>query len=72
VVEHHHQAAGRPEFAAVPPDVVAAAETSMRATAAAGNPLSLNQLSERFSLTRAQATKVRTAVLAESNGHDTE
>ena len=71
VVEPHHQR-GRPEFAAVPSNVVAAAETSMRATAAAGNPLSLNQLAERFSLTRAQATKVRTAVLAESNGHDTE
>jgi hypothetical protein len=72
VVERHHQAAGRPEFAAVPSNVVAAAETSMRATAAAGNPLSVNQLAEQFSLTRAQATKVRQSVLAESNGHDPE
>jgi hypothetical protein len=56
----------------VPSDSVAAAETSLRATLAAGNPLSVNQLAERFSLTRATATKVRTAVLAESNGHNPE
>ncbi len=69
VVEHHHQAAGS---VAVPSDLVAAAEACMRATAAAGNPLSANQLAGRFSLTRAQATKVRTAVLADSNGHNPE
>ena len=38
---------------------------AMRATTAAGNPLSQNQLAERFSLTRAQATKVRQSVLAD-------
>ena len=43
---------------------------AMRATTAAGNPLSQNQLAEQFSLTRAQATKVRQSVLAESNGHN--
>jgi Protein of unknown function (DUF2637) len=69
VVGHGRQAA---DVAAVPSDLVAAAEASMRATAAAGNPLSVNQLTERFSLTRAQATKVRTAVLAGSNGHPSE
>ncbi len=69
VVEHHHQV---PDVAGVPSDVVAAAEASMRATIAAGNPLSLNQLTERFSLTRAQATKVRREVLAEANGHSPE
>jgi hypothetical protein len=53
----------------VPHDVVAAAEIAYRATRAAGNALSQNQLIERFSLTRAQATKVRQAVDAESNGH---
>jgi Protein of unknown function (DUF2637) len=53
----------------VPADSVAAAETSLRATIAAGNPLSVNQLQERFSLSRGTATKLRTAVLAESNGH---
>jgi hypothetical protein len=53
-------------------DSVEAAKASMRATVAAGNPLCVNQLQERFSLSRGTATKVRTAVLAESNGHPTE
>lgn len=50
---------------AVPSSAAEAAETSLRATAAAGNPLSVNQLQERFSLTRAQATRMRRDVLAE-------
>jgi len=54
---------------AVPSDVAGAAKASMRATIAAGNPWSVNQLTERFSLTRAQATKLRRAVLAETGGH---
>jgi hypothetical protein len=58
--------------ALVPAYSVTAAETSLRATVAAGNPLSVNQLQERFSLSRGTATKLRTAVLAESNGHSTE
>ena len=58
--------------APVPSDLIEAAKVSLRATLAAGNPLSANQLQERFSLTRAQATKVRQAVLAESNGHSPE
>jgi hypothetical protein len=56
----------------VPSDAEAAALASLQATIAAGNPWSVNQLAERFSLTRAQATKVRDAVLAEANGHRTE
>ena len=52
----------------VPGDAETAAMASLRATLAAGNPLSLNQLSSRFKLTRAQATKVRGLVLAEANG----
>lgn len=56
----------------VPSDVIEAAKASMRATIAAGNPLSANQLQDRFSLTRAQATKTRREVLAESNGHNPE
>ena len=56
----------------VPSDLIEAAKVSLRATLAAGNPLSANQLQERFSLTRAQATKVRQAVVAESNGHSPE
>lgn len=54
---------------AVPSSAVEAAKASMSATLAAGNPLSVNQLAERFSLTRAQATKTRRDVLAASNGH---
>jgi hypothetical protein len=46
-----------------------AAEVSLRATLAAGNPWSLNQLQTQFRLTRAEATKIRTRVLAEANGH---
>ena len=52
-----------------PGDAESAAEASLRATLAAGNPWSLNQLQAQFSLTRAQATKVRTRVLAGANGH---
>jgi Protein of unknown function (DUF2637) len=46
-----------------------AAEASLRATLAAGNPWSVNQIETQFRLTRAEATKLRTRVLAESNGH---
>jgi Protein of unknown function (DUF2637) len=73
VVEAHHQheaaAPDKPVPDAVPADLLTAAKASYRATVAAGNPLSVNQLAERFSLTRAQATKVRSEVTAESNGH---
>jgi Protein of unknown function (DUF2637) len=65
-------AAARLEIPPVPSDVVTAAKASLRATVAAGNPLSVNQLQERFSLSRRTATDVRTAVLAESNGHHPE
>jgi hypothetical protein len=60
------------ELVPVPSDVVEAAKASLRATVAAGNALSVNQMQERFSLSRGTATKLRTAVLAESNGHPTE
>ena len=43
---------------------------ALRATLAAGNPWSQNQLQDRFGLTRVQASKVRQLVLAGSNGHD--
>jgi hypothetical protein len=52
----------------VPSDAENAATASLRATLAAGNPLSVNQLSSRFNLTRPVATKVRNQVLAEMNG----
>ena len=63
---------GEADVRRVPADLVAAAEASLRATIAAGNALSVNQLAERFSLTRTQATKLRSTVLAEANGHPTE
>jgi hypothetical protein len=53
----------------VPATVLEAAELALRATKAAGNALSQNQLQERFSLTRAQSRELTTKVLAESNGH---
>lgn len=53
----------------VPSDAESAAVASLRATTVAGNPLSINQLSSRFGLTRQAATKVRDQVLAEANGH---
>jgi hypothetical protein len=56
-------------LAAVPADAESAALAALRATLSAGNPLSGRQLEARFALTRAQATKVRQAVLAEANGH---
>lgn len=55
----------------IPSDAEAAAMLAMRATLAAGNPLSLNQLQNRFSLTRAQATRTRQIAFGESNGHKT-
>ena len=57
-----------PVSSPVPSDAETAAVASLRATLAAGNPLSLNQLSSRFSLTRQAATRVRDRVLAEANG----
>ena len=53
----------------VPNAAEASAEASLRATLAAGNPWSVNQLATQFRLTRAEATKLRTRVLAGSNGH---
>jgi hypothetical protein len=53
----------------VPENNYEAAYEALRATLAAGNGLSQNQLSRRFNLTRAEAHQVRTEVLAASNGH---
>ena len=58
-----------PALGAVPSSVLEAAKASMAATLAAGNPWSVNQLQQQFSLTRAQAAKVRQAALAQANGH---
>lgn len=57
-------------LAAIAADAETAALASLRATLAAGNPWSNNQLMTRFGLTRAQAAKVRQQVVgAEANGH---
>jgi hypothetical protein len=70
VVERRHQQGAPDAFRAlVPGDVENAAIASLKATLAAGNPWSGRQLETRFGLTRAQATRVRELVLAESNGH---
>ena len=56
----------------VPGSAEAAAEASMRATFAAGNPWSANALSSNFALSRKTATEIRGRVLAEANGHHPE
>jgi len=56
----------------VPTDAEDAALMALRATVAAGNALSGRQLETRFGLSRAEATRVRQLVLAESNGHGAE
>jgi hypothetical protein len=53
-------------------DAEQAAQIALRATLAAGNPLSGRQLADKFGLTRAQVTRVRQAVLSGSNGTHTE
>jgi Protein of unknown function (DUF2637) len=53
----------------VPLNAESAALMALRATLAAGNALSSNQIQERFRLSRAEVTKVRARVLAETNGH---
>ncbi len=64
VVEHHHEAAQGP-LTSVPPDVQGAALAALRATTAAGNPLSGRQLETRFGLSRADVTRARELVAAE-------
>jgi hypothetical protein len=58
-----------PVSSLVPNAAETSAEASLRATLAAGNPWSVNQLVTQFRLTRAEATKLRVRVLAGSNGH---
>ena len=53
----------------VPASAESAAEASMRATLAAGNPWPVNALVTKFGVSRKTATEIRERVLAESNGH---
>ncbi|SRR5260370_1049418 len=57
-------------LAGAPADARDAALMALKATLAAGNPLSGRQLETRFGLTRAEATKVRQLVLASNNGKE--
>jgi Protein of unknown function (DUF2637) len=66
------QAAWRPQPdavpAAIPTDAQNAALIALKATTAAGNPLSGRQLETRFGLSRAEATRVRQMALGSPNG----
>ncbi len=55
--------------APIPTDAQSAALIALRATLAAGNPLSGRQLETRFGLSRAEVTRVRELAAAGSNGH---
>ena len=59
----------QPVLTQVALDAEQAAQNALRATHAAGNPLSGRQLADRFGLNRTQVAQVRSRVLAESNGH---
>jgi hypothetical protein len=54
---------------AVPADAQDAALIALKATTAAGNPLSGRQLETRFGLSRAEAARVRQIAPASANGH---
>ena len=61
-----HAAAQPAHFA--PTDAQHAAKLALAASMAAGNPLSRRQLITRFGISRTDERKVRTSLLAESNG----
>ncbi len=71
-VVEHKQDEGSTVPAAAFTDAETAAREALARTLAAGNPLSANQLTTQFRLTRAEVTKVRQAVLASTNGHNPE
>jgi hypothetical protein len=62
----------QPALTQVALDAKQAAQNALRATTAAGNPLSGRQLADRFGLNRAQVASVRSVILAETNGHGRE
>jgi Protein of unknown function (DUF2637) len=53
-------------------DAEHAAQLALAASVAAGNPLSQRQVMTRFGLSRTTERRVRQAVAAESNGHNTQ
>lgn len=72
VIERRHTFTPGTPAPFVPTDNQSAAVAALRATLAAGNPLSGRQLESRFGLTRAEAVKVRELVGVESNGHSSD
>jgi hypothetical protein len=60
------ETAGEQVVAVVPGDAESAAEASMRATVAVGNPWSVNALQAKFGLPRKTATEIRERVMAEA------
>jgi hypothetical protein len=69
VGQHHRETEPDAPLSEIPADSQNAAMMALRATLAAGNPLSGRQLESRFGLTRAEATRVRELVMSEQNGH---
>jgi len=72
VGEHHRVTEPDASLSEVPADSQNAAMIALRATLAAGNPLSGRQLESRFGLTRAEATKVRDLVMSGQDNHITQ
>jgi Protein of unknown function (DUF2637) len=70
VVENQNRPSAGALWPPVPTDAENAALLALRATLAAGNPLSGRQLETRFGLTRAEATRVRQSVISEANGQE--
>lgn len=65
-IVEHRQAAARGPLRNVAADVQTAAIEALRATTAAGNPLSGRQLEQRFGLSRPDVTRVRDLVARET------
>lgn len=76
VGQHHAAVAATDAVTAAPGDVPADAQSAaliaLKATLAAGNPLSGRQLETRFGLTRAEATRVRELAMSGQNGQQAE
>lgn len=69
VVQNHHPNDADAVSPTAPTDARNAALLALRATTAAGNPLSGRQLETRFGLTRAEVTRLREMAIIESDGH---
>jgi Protein of unknown function (DUF2637) len=70
--DQEHPPLDAPAIGAVPSSTLTAAETWFRQTVKVGNAASVNKIIEQFPMPRGQATKIREAVLAETNGRGAE